>query len=147
MIKLRCVNYVNKYSIDNDSFADLTIGDQHNLVGCNSGVFGASNPGDFVIITAKKNNTNELYAVIGVLESRVPNCTLWADRGGCTWRHNFKYTAKTPIFHVTEDIFNFITAACQELQVDPKYLFHSRFCGARYLPVVYQMITRLANVV
>jgi len=137
-MKVRCVAYSDKFSINNSSFEDLKLGHEYTTVGCNSSVFGASVPGDFVIITAKSKG--ERIAVLGVLVEKVDDCLLWQNRGGKQWKYNFKYQPLTDIFKIEQHIFDFLDKECIEKDIKSQYFFHSRFCGARYKDVFTNLV-------
>ncbi len=140
MTKVRCVTYKDEFSADHDAVNDLLIGARHCVVGCNSKVFGSSKPGDLVIITAKR------FFTVGTLTERLYECTLWADNGGRTWDHNFIYTPLLPgIYERTPELTARVETLCAEILIDPAYLFHSRFCGVRYAPVLRTLIAELKD--
>ena len=143
MSKVRCVTYTDKFSIQGSSIIDMEVGHQHRMVGCNSSVFGTSKKGDIVIITSKDGNKK--YAVIGVLKDKLESCDLWATRGGHYWKHNYTYLALTKIFEITPEIIEKIVELCESdpNKPNPKYLFHSRFCGIRYRGVVMELVNYL----
>ena len=145
MSKVRCVTYTDKFSIQGSSMIDLEVGHQHRMVGCNSSVFGASKRNDIVIITAKDGKKK--YAVIGVLKEKLDSCDLWLRRGGHQWKHNYTYVTLTEIFEVTSEVMEEIVRLCDSdpNKPNPKYLFHSRFCGIRYRGVVMELVNYLNN--
>lgn len=143
MRKIRCVSYVDHYSINASSLEDLKLGHEHSTVGCNSDVFGASDKGDLVIITATSKKKKK-YFTIGVLEKKLDSCQLWKEHGGKLWKHNFKYIPLVKeIFELTVEIKKFITECCQEEDLKEQYLFHSRFCGKRYGNTVDKLVSYL----
>jgi hypothetical protein len=143
MNKVRCVSYTSEFSIRGTGLTDLQIGHEHRVVGCNSNVFGSSNQNDLVIVTTKENNKR--YVVIGVLKNKLDSCDLWAREGGHIWKYNFTYIALTKIFEVTDEIKEKIKQLCKldPQNPDPKYLFHSRFCGSRYKNVLLELVNYL----
>lgn len=141
MTKLRCVRYKDAFSAKGSSYKDLLIGVTHRVVGCNSKVFGASNPGDYVIVVA--NDGPRIFFTIGRLAERLYDCHLWADEGGHVWEHNFIYTpllADPTPQEITPELKSKIEDLCTAHLVDPAHLFHSRFCGKRYIPVLHDLI-------
>lgn len=142
MPKLRCVRYTDAFSARGSSYKDLLIGVEHSVVGCNSTVFGSSKSGDYVIIIA--NDGRRKYFMAGRLVERLYDCHLWADEGGHMWEHNFTYA---PLLAAPQEITPAITTKVTELcsghLVNPKYLFHARFCGERYLPVLLDLVTSI----
>ncbi len=144
MTKLRCVRYKDAYSAKGSSYKDLLIGIAHNVVGCNSKVFGASKPGDYVIVVA--NDGPRLFFTIGRLNERLYDCHLWADEGGHVWEHNFTYApllADSALQEITPVIKIKIEDLCTTHLVDPAHLLHSRFCGERYIPVLLELIAHI----
>ena len=137
-IRIRCVAYKDDYSAKKSSYNDLVIGNDHSIVGCGSSVFGASRPGDFVLITGEKSKKK--YTVIGILEKYIPNDETWSKEGGHIWPHNWTYRALTPIFEVDKEMKEKIKKVCEEHSLNPNCVFHSRFCGIRNKPVVDMMV-------
>jgi hypothetical protein len=140
--KVRCVTYTDAFSAGHCSYNDLLIGAKHNVVGCNSKVFGAGRPGDLVIITANKGK--ERFFTIGTLDQRLITCNLWADDGGHVWTYNSIYTPLIGIHAVTPAIKEMLATICTKYLVDPRYVMHSRFCGERYAPVLRDLVAALA---
>jgi hypothetical protein len=144
--KVRCVTYKDDFSAHGCSFNDLLIGARHTVVGCNSNVFGSSKPGDLVIITA--NRGKRKFFTIGVLTERLYECTLWADAGGRVWEHNFVYHPLLDgLYERTPAINARVSELCAQLLINPTYVFHSRFCGERYAPVLRTLVAELKTVV
>ena len=146
MTKLRCVRYKDAFSAKGSSYQDLLIGTEHRVVGCNSKVFGSSKSGDYVIVVA--NDGPHLYFTVGCLTERLYDCHLWADEGGRIWEHNFMYTPLLPgIYERTRELTARVETLCKAALIDPAYLFHSRFCGVRYAPVLHTLIVELKDTV
>ena len=129
MTRLRCVRYKDAFSAKGSSYQDLLIGTEHRVVGCNSKVFGASKPGDYIIVVA--NNGPRLFFTIGRLTERLYDCHLWADEGGHMWEHNFIYTpllADPAPQEITPELKTKMEDLFAAHLVDPSHLLHSRFC-------------------
>lgn len=135
--KIRCVTYKDDFSSNKCSYDDMMIGVHNGVVGCNSGVFGASSPGDIVLITSNKGK--EKYFIVGVLTNQLHNCDAWKNEGGFAWEHNFEYTPLSKIVFITNELKAEMVKICLNHNVDDKYLLHSRFCGIRYKPILMDM--------
>lgn len=143
--KIRCVSYVDHYSISQSSLRDLEIGHRERIVGCNSSVFGASKSNDFVIINATHHGKK--YAVIGILKEKLDFCNLWQRHGGNLWKYNYTYVSLTDIFEVTTEVKERIAQYCaeDENKPNPSHLIHSRFCGIRYKNVILKLVTYITK--
>jgi hypothetical protein len=140
MPKLRCIRYTDAKSAKGSSYKDLLIGVGHSVVGCSSKNFEkATGPGDYVIIVA--NDGRRKYFMAGRLVERLYECHLWADEGGHVWEHNFTYT---PLLaapqEITPAIKRKVAELCSARLVDPTHLFHGRFCGEKYVPVLLDLV-------
>lgn len=144
MPKVRCVSYTDAFSANGCSLIDLQLGVQNCVVGCNSSVFGSSQPGDLVIMTA--SSAKKQYFALGTLCERLPICSVWKDAGGHSWEHNFTYVPLVSgIYERTDDINAYVAELCTKHGVNPKHFFHPRFCGERYAPVLQELVRKLTN--
>lgn len=144
MTKIRCVSYTDAFSADGCSLTDLQLGVLNGVVGCNSSVFGSSQPGDLVIMAA--SSAKKQYFALGTLGERLPKCSVWKDAGGHIWAHNFTYVPLAPGIHErTDEVNASVAALCTKHGVDPRYFFHPRFCGERYAPVLQDLVRKITN--
>ena len=139
--QVRCVTYKDEFSAEECSYKDMMIGVKHLVVGCGSKVFGASTDGDLVIITSNLGKTK--FFTIGLLRDRLETCKLWQDAGGRMWDYNFRYEPLIGVYEVTPRMQRRIDKICAAAEVKPDYLFHSRFCGKKYEPVVEALVACL----
>lgn len=143
---VRAVTYTNAMSLDENSYKDMELGFHHQMVGCNSKVFGSgkTNTGSLVVIMADKRNpsTNkkERFVNLGILGERLESCDLWKAHGGHLWDFNFRYTPLTPIVCITPTIVSFINTFCAENELNASCVLNARFCSVKVLPVFIALI-------
>jgi hypothetical protein len=142
MTSLCCVTYTDNWSAGHSSYIDLELGAQHCVVGSSSNSLKNKKPGDIVIITATKDGVRHFTIV--KLGERTAS-TLWADAGGLQWDHNFSYEPLTEIRALTPELKLVCNRLCTEAGLNPDMLMNSRFCSAKYLPVVHSLLTHLAS--
>ena len=139
--RLCCVTYADRNSVRNQAYEDLVLGHTHRIVACNAAAFGASAPGDRVIITAVRDK--QRFFVIGQISERIYECTLWADYGGLHWEHAFLYTPLTDILAVTPAIKAALDASAATRGLNPNNFFHPRFCSARLNPLLDDLLAKV----
>ena len=136
--RLCCVTYADRNSIKNQAAEDLILGHQHRVVACNAAAFGASVPGDRVIITAKQGS-KRLFVVAQIRE-RLYDCHLWRDHGGLSWEHVFLYEPLTELQELTSVHQDIIAEAAARHGCNKNNLFHPMFCSARMNPVLDELL-------
>lgn len=136
--KIRCVTYKDKFSVGNCSYNDLEISVKNKVVGCGSKVFGASKPGDVVIICANKGK--DKYFTIGILYEKIDECDEWKKEGGFTWQYNWKYIEVYDIVKRDIQFQREYKEVCIKNKVDLTNMFHSRFCGIAYKQVLIDLL-------
>lgn len=141
MSRLTCVRYTDAMSIGRSSFNDLELGKEHNIVGANGKAFGASKPGDRVIIVA--NRGAKKYFQVVVIQERLLDCTLWATNGGHVWSHNFLFRPVTGICELDGTVITVRNTVAKELLLNSNNLFHSRFCSAKLNRLLDGMLVTL----
>jgi hypothetical protein len=141
--RLCCVTYTDRNSIKNQAAEDLILGHTERVVACNAKAFGASVPGDRVIITAKRGATR--LFVIALIKERLLNCYLWRDHGGLSWEHAFLYEPLTEILELTPAHEAVIAAAAARHFRNKNNLFHARFCSALMNPVLDELLAALKS--
>lgn len=143
--KVKCVNYVDEYSINETSINDLEVGHQYRTVGNNSKNLGSAKMNDIVMITATDGGIR--YVVIGVIKNKLESCDLWERNGGHLWKYNFTYVPITDIFKVTTDIREKIVELCNidPNKPHPNKFFNPRFCGDRYKNIILELANYVNN--
>ncbi len=132
--KVICVAYTDEMSVARDSHRDLKIGCESNLVSSNQDILDRVENGSLVVVTSQKD------FVIGLVGDSVKNADVWEKSGGHVFRYARQFFPLTDI--LSKDVYQEKwDATCQVLGCEgknPKYLFHSRFCGygACYVPAL-----------
>ena len=133
-----CVAYTNAFSVDGDSLVDLQIGCRHNVVSSNQSVLDRAEVGSLVVVTSQTG-----HMVIGVLGAAIINCNLWTRLGGHSFNYAREFTPITDIVPIALVRDKWI-AVCDvhEVSKQPRYLFHSRFCGygTWYVPALHDAL-------
>lgn len=142
-LRLCCVSYTDNNSIGSSAYEDLLLGHKHSVVSCNAAAFGSSNPGDRVIIVAP--NGKQRYAVLGRIQERLFECTLWLDKGGMLWNHNYIYEPLTELFEITPEIKRILEASGDRHRLNERNFFHPRFCSALLNKIADDLIDHLAK--
>jgi len=140
MQNIRCVTYKDEFSSENCAYNDLEIGIRNSVVGCGSSVFGASKPGDIVLINAIKDKKR--YVVIGLLSEKLEYCDAWVEEGGRRWDHNYKYTPITSMFQYDFNTEQDVQDLCKTHSLNKNNLFNSRFCSKKLKVVIDRLIEK-----
>lgn len=137
-----CVSYTDPLSVGNNSFIDLQISCRHNVVSSNQTELDQAEQGSLAIVrcSSKKDGC---YAVIGLLGPHVPDCKVWADRGGGFFKYAREFTPVTDVFPI-DSIKDKWNATCQvhEVTKNPKNMFNMRFCklGRWFIPALHDAL-------
>jgi hypothetical protein len=137
-MSLCCISYTDAWSAGHDALTDLEVGAEFCTVGSNSTRLKNMPVGGTVIITAEKDGVRHFTIVS--LTKALETCTLWANAGGLTWDYNFTYTPLTGIHKLTPELKVVRDRFCAELSLNPAIMMNSRFCSAKYLPVVTRLV-------
>ena len=130
-----CIAYTDNMSVEGSSRRDLEIGCENNMVSSNQEVLDRAAEGSLAIVTSQSDDF-----VIGIVGKSVENCGVWEKEGGHRFRYARVFTPVTDILSKKEYSEKW-DAVCQVLGCsgkNPKYLFHSRFCGygTWYIPAL-----------
>jgi hypothetical protein len=128
-------------SIGHCSYNDLALGAKHCIVGANGKAFGASKPGDRVIIVANQGK-KRYFTVVQIVE-RLAECSLWASEGGHVWSHNYIYTPLIGITEITDTVTTLRDTVAGQLLLNPANFFHARFCSKKLNPLLDGMLASL----
>jgi hypothetical protein len=142
MQNIRCVTYKDEFSAGNSAYNDFQIGIQHNVVGCGSKVFDASNPGDIVLINATKDKVK--HAILVELYEKLESCDKWSLEGGHVWPYNWTYIPLTSIFQYDIDTEHQVESICHANSLNKNNLFNSRFCSKKLKPIITMLIARFS---
>jgi hypothetical protein len=152
--RLTCVRYTDAMSIGHCSYNDLALGAKHCIVGANGKAFGASKPGDRVIIVANQGK-KRYFTVVQIVE-RLAECSLWAEaqtdaeaqtnagESGHVWSHNYIYTPLIGITEITDAVTALRDTVAGKLLLNPTNFFHARFCSKKLNPLLDGMLASLA---
>ena len=110
--EMACISYVDQYSAGHDSYNDLRIGYNNNIVACNSGHIRACHPGDLIIVRSR------LCFYIGkIVKKSEAVFSHWKKAGGRLWAMNYHCIPMTDIHYISD------------VDIESKHkLFNSRFC-------------------
>lgn len=139
--RLTCVAYADRNSVRNQAYEDLVLGHSHSIVACNAASFGASVPGDRVIITALRGK--QRYFVVGQILERIYDCALWAEHGGLHWEHAFLYRPLTDILPVTPALKDALSAAAATHGLNAKIFFNPLYCSSRLNPLLDDLLAKV----
>lgn len=135
---IRAIHYKDEYSVDHCSYKDLELGHIHGKVGCNSKIFNATHPGDIVMIKGTKNKKD--YISIGIIRTRIAECTLWQDHGGHKWTYNFTYTPITDIIEITPTFKATVIELGRTNNCNSKNFFNARFCSVKLKSIFLDLV-------
>ena len=144
-MNIRCVTYQDKFSADFSAYKDLMLGYENRVVGCGSKVFGSLKTikGDLVIINAKKDGV--IHAIIGRLDTKLDECTVWSDEGGKIWPYNWTYEPLTDIFQYDTETKDEMKEFCEAYSLKYKNLFNSRLCSNKLQKAVDRLLEKFSS--
>ena len=143
-MNIRCITYKDERSAEKSAYNDLMLGCEHGVVGCNSKVFGSLKTikGDLVIINAKKDGIT--HAIIGRLDTKLDECTVWSDEGGEIWTYNWTYEPLTDIFQYDTETKDEIIDFCTIHSLKYNNLFNSRLCSNKLQKAVELLLEKFS---
>jgi len=127
-----CLSYTDERSANGNSYADMSLGRTHKMVGCNSDILDRCSAGDLVIVTAQRPTGRVFH--IGILKKKVDVYMLWAEHGGEVWKYNWDYDPVTPDMDVHQTRLALIESGVARTQA--YNLFNMRFCSAKCIPAL-----------
>lgn len=125
--------YADKWSVGGQAFIDMMIGHENRLMGCNLPSFGRGHivPGTLIIVTDK------LHIQISEAIGDADECevSLWKNRGGLTWRYNYKIRPLTPVVPLTQELHEYI----ESLGVNKRRFWHNINHSSEFRPVLLKI--------
>jgi hypothetical protein len=142
--QVSCVTYTDEFSNHNDSYVDLEIGAQHNIVASNGVALQNGKAGALVQIIATKKNLNKRRIQYVILERQISGpCRLWENAGpnGRQFKYHWTFIPLTCILDINI-VIEPIREISQRMDLNIKNLYNSRLCGygVKYIPLIHEVL-------
>lgn len=140
------IHYVNDYSAKKDSFRDFSIGMMYCVFGCNKSPCANLQPGDRVIIQAKKSGKRRMVIgeVVERLDAEDPLCQVWVFDDGSMWKHNYSFLPLTSVIDYDQVWESKLREWCNERNLRLNVLL-SR-CNDEYQVIVDQWLAAIKEI-
>ena len=140
------IHYTDDHSVNHDAFRDFAITLKFNIFGCNKRPCAHLQPGDRIIIHAKRESHRRL--IIGEVIDRLQDddilCNAWSFLGGSDWAYNYSFKPLSEVIEYDEQWADRLRGWCDARNLRLNVLM-SR-CNNDYLPVVDEWLKWLSVV-
>jgi hypothetical protein len=145
MPSAHCVTYTDDNSVGKSALNDLIIGENNQILACNSSRINVAKVGDIVVNVAR--GSKEHWLMIVRLVERADNLrNTWKHSGGTEWKYCWRVEILVPHMIVTKSVQEDITYLAIEIGIRPTNILNSRLCNKIATPVLEGLVSRYSPV-
>jgi hypothetical protein len=123
MQRIAAFNYVDKFSVGGSGLTDLQIGIANRMCGSNQS--RGLHPGDLCIISTLIYRGVRSF-LIGRISSEDlgEGVTVWLEKGGCMWKHNYSYRPITRLLSTSDPEVRKVFGAMSPREISDMFSEH-----------------------
>lgn len=133
------ISYTDEHSVSGNARVDFQLGREHHQIGCNSSTMSNVPIGTWVLVQTKpgklaRTKLVQIVEIVAKVES-----SLWYDRQGQQWKHNYDVRPLTEVIEITDEVKQLWSQWCAES--DLLYGVLLSRCNIEYLPVFQKIVS------